>query len=400
MATNNSPIIKAKKDIKSSLTSYFVEADFTNVKPGTPEHAIINIFTELLYGKQEELQQKHNSLMPLEATGAPLDLWSIFLGTQRTAELYAADSTTNNVHFFVSDANRALVSSDLVIPVGTTITNINGAKIYETTEQVTLPNTSPSVIYVPVIAKNSGAFQNVEANELVLHTIEGVTPTEEEYIEVTNSFAITSGQSTQSDEDLAMDLQDIFGEALRTNEEGIKAKVSLLPGVALATIIPAKRGTGTFNVFLDTTTPVISPHLIETAQKLVDVEAALGVKGYVDYPVYKAISLTFEVLPKDGVDNTSLLASLEQATTSSIRDSVNNIGRGETIDPNVLLRIVLDHEDILNAKIRELKVGEYSVLNNKVINSVGIGLGKKSLTDFEKWFTSDNLITFCIATYE
>jgi len=95
-----------------------------------------------------------------------------------------------------------------------------------------------------------------------------------------------------------------------------------------------------------------------------------------------------------------LLTSLGGSTTTDIMNTINNIGRGASLDPIILLRLALDHEDILNAKVKELKIGNYSVLEDKIINNEIVGLGRKKLTEFEKWFSSSDLISFCVAEYE
>ena len=51
-------------------------------------------------------------------------------------------------------------------------------------------------------------------------------------------------------------------------------------------------------------------------------------------------------------------------------------------------------------EVKELKIGNYSVLEDKIINNEIVGLGRKKLTEFEKWFSSTDLISFCVAEYE
>jgi len=398
-------ILKPIDEVTASLQSYFAAAGFDNVIAGTPEHALLNMLSTVIYNIYTDLDTTYNTLLPLDAQGANLDLWASFFGVVRGTENLAKDSSTNNVHFFIADSNRSIVNSGaaVVIPSGAIITNDNGGKRYKTTASATIPSTAPSVVFVPVEALTLGAFQNVVENELIKHELENyidLTDAELELIEVSNKFAIASGTLTQRDSDLQMALQDIFGENIGTNKEGLLSLLFDLPGIANATLLPAKRGTGTFNVFIDSTTPVVSPLLIQEVQAVLDREVALGIKGYVEYPTYKAVTIDIEVLAKDGIVAADLLTSLGGTTATDIMNTINNISRGESLDPTLLLRLVLDHEDILNAKVKELKIGDYSVLEDKIINNEIVGLGRKKLTEFEKWFSSTDLISFCVAEYE
>tara|TARA_Y100000034_G_scaffold130936_1_gene190581 strand:- start:493 stop:1698 length:1206 start_codon:yes stop_codon:yes gene_type:complete len=398
-------ILKTSDDVLASLQSYFTSAGFDNVVAGTPEHALLNMLNTVIYNLYVELNTSYKTLLPLDAQGADLDLWASFFGLARGTENLAKDTSTNNVHFFIADSNRLAVNSGdaVVIPAGAIITNNAGGKRYKTTDEVTIPATAPSVVFVPVEALTLGAFMNVVENELIEHELGDsidLTDAELELIEVSNKFAIASGTLTQRDSDLQMALQDIFGENIGTNQEGLLSLLFELPGVAAATILPAKRGTGTFNVFIDSTTPIIAPLLIQEVQAIIDREVALGIKGYVEYPTYKAVTLDIEVLAKDGIVAADLLTSLGGGIAANIMNTVNNISRGASLDPTVLLRLALDHEDVLNAKIKELKIGDYSVLEDKIINNEIVGLGRKKLTEFEKWFSSTDLISFCVAEYE
>ena len=393
---------KTLDEIKQIIQTYFTAAGFENIEPGTPEHALMNMFSNVVYNLNIDITDQFNSLMPLDAAGSSLDLWASFFGAERTLPIIAEDTSYFNVYFYISEENRSSVDSgsEVVIPLGTAISDANGSRSYTTTAEVTIPDVAPYVAFVPVVATSTGAFLNVAEREITVHRFTGLTSTENALIEVSNKFAIVSGGLQQNDSELQMKLQDIFGEHIGTNYEGILASVYAIPGVSNVTLLPAKRGTGTFNVFIDSTSPIVTPLLITSAQNVVDKEAALGVTGYVEYPVYKAITLVMDVMPKEGVVAATLLADLESNTIITLMDTVNNIARGETFDPLILQRIILDHEDVLSAQIKELRIGEYSILEDKILNNLTVNYGRKRLTEFDKWFTSTDLISFCVIDYE
>ena len=55
----------------------------------------------------------------------------------------------------------------------------------------------------------------------------------------------------------------------------------------------------------------------------------------------------------------------------------------------------MDNNDVLKAGIRYFKVGEYSVLTDKVINEETKAPGIQSAEWNEKWFSSTDLVVFC-----
>ena len=74
---------------------------------------------------------------------------------------------------------------------------------------------------------------------------------------------------------------------------------------------------------------------------------------------------------------------------------VNNLNRGASFTPNTLLSMVTSNAMVGVATIKELKIGEFSVIQNKLINSEHTGAGTKETDWDEKWFLSSDLVSFC-----
>jgi len=392
--------IPNREELEARLRNYFAAAGFDNIIPGTPEHALLNIFADNLQEAYTAVQSKYNEVLPMNATGALLDSWAEFFGITRGISNYAYDSSNHNAHFYIAESSRASVNNgeELFIPAGISLT-VDGSKVYTTTSSTTIGTTPPYVGFVAVKSAATGSFYNIEPEELNTHDLTSILPDTSgvELIEVSNKFAITSGTFPQLDNALQLDIQNAFSKNIGTNLEGILQQVNNLAGVSFAEILNARRGTGTFNVFIDSTSPIVSPSLLQQVQEIVDSEQALGVTGYVEYPSYKAVKIKFEVSTLSDVDSAGLISSLEGIAQDSILNTVNNITRGGTLITNELLRIVLDAENVITAQIKELKIGEYSVIDNKIINEEAVAPGPKSLEWNEKWFTSKDLISFCVA---
>ena len=60
-----------------------------------------------------------------------------------------------------------------------------------------------------------------------------------------------------------------------------------------------------------------------------------------------------------------------------------------------VLGVVVDNDMVQTAVLKELRIGEFSVIQDKIINSEIVGAGTKEAEWDEKWFTSSDLISYC-----
>tara|TARA_B100001250_G_scaffold413178_1_gene446465 strand:+ start:2522 stop:3727 length:1206 start_codon:yes stop_codon:yes gene_type:complete len=395
----------SRDNIKDRLITYFQAAGFNNITAGTPEHALMNILADNLDQLYVDMQSSYNDVLPLNASGAKLDLWADFFNLTRGTAVYAEDTTLTNVHFLISDANRATVfgGQAFTVPQGTEV-SVDGLRVYETISDTTIPaaGQGPYTAYVGVRAKILGGYTNVDAGELNSHNLASVLPEIEgiSLIEVTNKFAITTGTFPQLDSALQIDLQNVFGKSISTNLEGIVNATSRVAGVSDVTVLEAKRGTGTFSLFIDSTAPVVSIGLMQQVQAIIDVEKPVGTIGYVEYPIYKSITIKFEIMPEAGKDGEDVIAKLQGSKTENMIAVINNLQRGAIFSPNELLSIVLGDEDVLTGVIKELKIGKYNILEDKVLNNEFTSGGMKTSEWNEKWFISSDLISYCTVENE
>ena len=391
------------RTIQDKLRKYFELAGFENIEPGTPEHALYNMMADNLYELYNALQSNYTNVLPLNAEGATLDLWASFFNISRGSSVYSEDSSLTNVHFLATESNRQIINegNELTIPAGTVV-SVGGIRRFVTLNDAILPayGSPPYIAYTGVRSEQVGAYSNVDVGELSDHNLGELTSLEGtvglDLVEVNNKFAITSGSFQQLDNDLQLDIQNVFGKQITTNLESLLSKVLSLGGVSDVNILEASRGTGTFSVFIDSTAPIVSINLMEQVQALIDIEKPIGTIGYVEYPEYKAITVKFEILPKSGTTGDEVISDLSGTETNNMISLINNIDRGDPFDPGVLLRIVLDNENVNNAMIKELKIGTYSLIEDKVLNSeFTVAGGAKELEWNQKWFISSSLISYC-----
>jgi hypothetical protein len=373
-----------RNTIKSRLSAYFESAGFISLEAGTPENALLNILTDNIFTIYQDLTTSYITSLPLNSTGAALDSWSQFFGIERSLSTVASDATTNNVHFFVRDSGN--LNGNLNIPEGTLVSDGN-SKIYKTTASVDIPSTTPNIVFVAVEALTSGASNNVEAAELTTHNLDY------DYVEVSNRFPIIGGTDTALDTDVQLSLQSLFGKRIGTNLESIVEQISSLPGVSQASLFNADRGTGTFSVFIDSTSPVVTDSLLSQAQSTLNIIKAIGTTGYVTRPTYRGISMKVELMSKDGSD---IVSDVDNELTPSLVNTINNLNRGDSLNPKELIRIILNDDRVLDADIADFSVGDYNITDNKLTNiELKVG-GKQNLGPYEKWFGSSDLISYCM----
>ena len=388
------------QNLKDRLKTYFEAAGLTNIEPGTPEHVLLNILADNLSQLYTDMEIAYSQVLPLNATGSQLDLWAEFFNITRGSAVYAEDKTSSNVFFMISETNRAQVfdGAALTIPKGTEV-SVAGLRVFETLDDVVIPalGSAPYIAYVGVRSKTIGGYSNIDAAELDTHNLETVLSEVDgiSLVEVGNKFAIETGQFPELDSALQIDLQNVFGKQISTNIEGLIDKVSNNPGVSAVEMLEAKRGTGTFSLFIDSAAPVVSLALMQQVQDLVDKEKPIGTIGYVEYPIYKALTIKFEILPEENKDAEAVMADLGGSVTDNIINEIINQPRGGAVHPNRLLGRVIGHPDVLSATIRELKIGKYSVIEDKVLNNEFSSGGIKTAEWNEKWFTSTDLISYC-----
>ena len=389
------------ENLQDKLRKYFELAGFENITPGTPEHALYNMMADNLFELYTSLSANYSGMLPLNAEGETLDLWASFFNINRGTSVYAEDTSSTNVFFMASEANRSLINNGdaITIPEGTII-SVGGIRRYRTLGDAILPalNSPPYITYVGVRSDQVGNYNNVGVNEIDTHNLlaQDLGITGIELVEVGNKFPIESGAFQQLDSDLQIDLQNVFGKQITTNVESTIQRISKIPGVSDVQLLETARGTGTFSVFIDSTSPVVSMSLIDQVQGVIDAEKPIASLGYVEYPEYKAITIQFEILAKPDFVADEVIADLSGTETENVITIVNNLERGQGLSPNNLLRVILNNEGVNNAMIKELKIGTYSIIEDKVLNSeFSTPGGIKELEWNQKWFTSSSLISYC-----
>jgi len=398
------PLLKrSEKDVLEDAVSYLKQTGSSTAHvPGTPEHAIANLIAGEVSAWYNGLEYLRDGLMLSTATGVDLDRLAELVGIKRNDSTVAYDDSGKNVKFYIDswvngiqqtsdDLAAEIAQSSLTIPEGTEISNGAG-KIYYVTADTTFAAGTSSV-FVNVTAAGSGAGFNVDAGELKYHNL-AAHPTLgpiASKLKVTNMLPISNGQYTEDDNSLRYRISQAFASQVGGNLTSILQAARSVPGVADAFVTQNIYGTGTFGVFIDSTTPLISPGLINAVQAAVDSVKPVGTRAYVLYPEYVGLQIKFDVIFHN-VENTS---DVTQRIENSLIDHINNLSRGETLYINKLVGIVSAFPEVRNARLKELKSGRYDVVTQTLENPTSLLPADQTLNITEKWFTASDLIDIC-----
>jgi len=396
------------QDVLNSVRNFFDNAGLINSRTeGTPEHAIANLLASEISGLHNSMDFVLSGLKLSTASGLDLDNLANSFGVYRGESAAPADTSKSNIKFFVSsrysgtaqDLATLIGESDLVIPAGTEVSD-GKSKVYYTTADVTFGedvdpegNSITEAVFANVYSYSIGTASNADAGELRVHSLatHPVLSTISDYIEVVNILPISNGETTETDAQLRSRVTRMFTAAAGGNKAAIEEAALSVPGVADVYVEDNVFGTGTFGVYIDTTTPIISPGIITAVQAAVDGVKPAGVKAYVRYPDYIGITVKFECL----YYNNALRSATNTEITRSIVSYINNLKRGETLTISKLASLVSRHSNVKSSEIIHIKSGSYDVVTQSISNSNTLMHTDQHIGLNEKWFTATALVEVC-----
>jgi len=388
------------KDIFENAEAYLKKTGSTAVRiPGTPEHAMANLAASEIAALYNSLERLSNGLTLSTATAADLDDIAEQFGITRGDSQTAYDHSGSNVKFYIdprlfktgADIKSAYELDNLTIPANTEVKDGQG-RIYYVTEDATIPDDGDS-IFVKVTAAGSGSAYNVDAGTLTRHNLSAhqTLGAVSDVLMVTNLLPIDNGTYAESDSDLRYRITQHFASAATSNETAILQTARSVAGVADAYIMPNLYGTGTFGVFVESTTPIVSPGIINAVQSAIDINKAAGTRGFVLYPDYIGLQMTFDVMFDTATNSETAITTMRKTVTNY----VNNLSRGGVLSINKLISTIAAFREVKNVQLVTLKSGYYDILTQSMNNVNELLLVDQQIGLTEKWFTASDLITIC-----
>jgi len=393
-------ITRTLTEILKRIKDRFDAAGYSDVSEvGSPANVISNTLSPEISSLYRSIEQAHKSTDITKAVGDELSAFAKMFGISRGTNQPAVDTSTNNVKFFIDpiiNKTASTLASEysltvITIPLGT-ILRAGGVQ-YKTTSEVELAGNNTEV-FVPVSAMGTGESYNVISGELSKHNLSAypVLAKVASFIKCTNLLPISSGQDVESDGDLRQRVRNANSVGATANQLAIIAAARNVSGVSDAAILPYIYGSGTLAVFIESTTPVVSPGLINAVQVTVDSVKADGNRVYVQYPDYKALKIYIEATLSTGSNEDEYTNAVKPAVV----DYVNNLPRGESFTVRNLQSILSANGVAVNAIVQKIQVGEYNIYTRKLLNVQTFLPTTQMLAQTEKWYTNSSLVDICI----
>ncbi len=251
--------IDIKGDGKYRLENNTPITNFSNTGTANGLLDVVARETETIY---DEVEYLHNIMDPTKAFGTELDKLGFIFGTSRSSAVTASDLTSTNFYFYLDPRlgisigslinklypttthynvrkrmedqgfiDSANAPTELIIPVGTVISNSDASTTYTTLQVATITNNN-SEAYVPVIASIEGGGSNIEANVLIKHTLNeyDVLRSMSKYIMCSNRYPISTGLGAVPDSEYRYNLS-LSRTNYGVNEVAARQAAFSIPGV-------------------------------------------------------------------------------------------------------------------------------------------------------------------------
>lgn len=278
-------------------------SNITQLAPGAKARMILDsVYGEQL--SQHNLFDANLSQAYLRwAEGRFLDFYGDMVDIPRLEATSAtAEIEHNNFTWYASgtfgDINNQL---DFVIPSGLiTISTVEfplpgysnpsmvgtiGQQVveYDLIENVTC-RASDSFVYGSIRARVEGSVSDVPSNVLRKHNFTSYGLSARNLLFCTNKYAISNGRDRESDESYKYRLMNANKAREQGNRIACRLAALSVPGVADVTEFVGEQGPGTFSMYVQGYTPVISPNLTARAEDAVKTVCSLGVRPFLLAP--------------------------------------------------------------------------------------------------------------------
>jgi uncharacterized phage protein gp47/JayE len=333
----------SKQNIFSDiLNDVLSNTNITRSSPGTKTRAIVEAVSNKVgdVWTKFDLNMAHAFLNGAE--GKYLDYFADMFGIQRQTELPAAISSEDRVVKFYRVAGDT--SDTIQIPQGTVISsrpNSQGVS-YVTTTTAAL-NASLLEVYVSARSRQSGRKGNVGRDMLVNHdvTVDAAVTSK---LLVTNEADITTGRGLESDDNFRFRIANQVLSAETGNLTAIRMKALSVPGVADVEIFPFHRGVGTFDVLIKSTSPSVTPSLINNVRQALYFTVAQGVSFNVRKPKETGVSIELTISLRNHMSE-QRQSILKKDIQGLVFDYLDNLDIGQPLLVNELTQRIMNMSD-------------------------------------------------------
>lgn len=383
------------------------------------------IVNNLLHAHALEVEDIYNTIErlytafdPTKAVGSDLDILGYLVGTTRKSPTIPADYSTTNFFFYLDPGvssvsslfnslslsldtmtqlydygyiDSVLAPTQINIPTAVTVSTKDESIIYKTMAPITMTNDSREV-YVPVIGTLEGPYQNVEANQLIAHTLvsNAILSQVARYILCSNRYPITSGKSSLSDNEFRYNIS-VNSKNKMDNEVAVRQAALSVPGVRNILFERGRFGNGSINLIVEGISPLVSDGLVEVIRQRVQNLITGSEKVFVSKPIYRGMEIKFDLFVGIGSD----VNSIKEQARNAIISYINDIPLGGNFIYNQFIENVMAIAGVNDVIVNYIKIGEYDAFNKYITNQVVVNNTNQKTLYNQKFYTDSGLISVC-----
>ena len=284
------------------------------------------------------------------AKGKYLDFIGSMLNLPRLGESRAVVAIKDrNMRFYVEIGTFGDINggSSILLPAGTIVSSDVAASgnIYKLLVSVVL-SASASEAFVPAEALRSGTQGNLGKNALRFHNFNNYVDTVSDSLKVTNDAEISAGQNPESDTNYRFRIANQTVASESANATAIRLAALTVPGVANIVILPQARGIGSFDLLIQSITPIPSETLLSAVRESVLNHTAAGNIGSIRAPIELGMTISGNLILRKVV-SASEQTNIINAATQNITAYINNLDIGEEFIFNEAIERVMATSELI-----------------------------------------------------
>lgn len=384
--------------IANGLEALRNNTNITQLSPGSKTRFLLDAMTEEQAAQHELFDTNLAQAYIRWADARYLDFFGDMLNIPRLeSQRGFVDVEDQNFLFFVDGGTFGDINSgqDINIPSGTIISTptpeielrtfeadnneILAQQVieYELISPVLCPS-SRSYAYGQIRAKIEGSISDVPRNVLKKHSFSSYTLSNNNRLKCTNKYAVANGRNRETDGSYRYRLMNAFKARERANRMAIRLAALSISGVSDVVEINCEQGPGTFSLYVESTTPTVSPRILNNVERVVESVCAYGVRPFVVAPKSLGVELVIAVQWKK--DTTEQIKSIGYA---AIRDAVelflSNVPMGESLNlQDLATGVSISHPAIQAIGLQ--KAGEFEQVYIYRLSPDNIGTRKSLFT--------------------
>jgi len=341
-------VYKTRSEIETTINQDMENLGLLNTSNISLLQGLITIFSDDVKALYDNLYSIDRSRRPTVMIGDDLDEFCRLFGLRRGIAPAAADLSSTNFKFYLSDGLTAkevtLSQSGFTLSAGYTVSD--GANEFVTIDTAVFTPDSNSA-YVRIVSAGS-ITGLIPPNSIREHTVEitdipDIDPDVDVFLECSNDRAISAGVTNEGDSALRSRL---YSRALSMNNTNEDALLFALQSIG----IPNVRfhndffGIGTIGVELLIGSPVISDYAIEVANATI---SRLVPYARVVRPEYLTISLQVRI----EVNQDTEVSRAQQRVINAITEYFDAVEMGRSVSIAEIESIVNEQEGIVRGSI-------------------------------------------------